>query len=226
YNKPALRSVDLTIPHGKVTAIVGASGSGKTTLLKLLLGYYVDFTGEVQVGQTPFRKMDIAAWRECCGVILQESYLFDETIERNVILGQELDPDRFARAVAIANLAEFIEDLPRGYQTPIGREGKGLSMGQKQRILMARAVYKDPDYFFMDEATNSLDADNESLIMDGLRRFFHGRTVLIVAHRLSTIQFADNIVVMHKGELVEQGTHAELVAGRGKYFELINKQMQ
>lgn len=223
--KPALKEVNLRIPFGKTTAIVGMSGSGKTTMLKLLLGYYFDYTGQVNIGDHSFRELDIKAWRDHCGVILQESYIFDDTIQNNITLSNEVDEDRLEKSINICNLREFVEDMPQGYDTPIGRDGKGLSMGQKQRILMARAVYKDPAFVFMDEATNSLDADNEQVIMDNLQRFFNGRTVIVVAHRLSTIQFADNIVVLDKGRLVEQGSHRELLKQGGKYYDLIKKQM-
>ena len=223
--KATLENINLSIPVGKSTAIVGASGSGKTTLLKLLLGYYQDFRGQVAIGSQDFRQLDLEDWRSRCGVILQESFIFNETIRGNIVLGREYDEERFRMAASITNLEEFVGEMPQGYLTPVGRDGKGLSMGQKQRILMARAVYKDPEYVLMDEATNSLDAENERNIMEALQRFFHGRTVIIVAHRLSTIQFADNIIVLHKGQVAEQGSHDELLSRRGRYFELIKKQM-
>ncbi|SEQ97162.1 peptidase domain-containing ABC transporter [Neolewinella agarilytica] len=225
HRKATLEDINLNIPVGKSTAIVGASGSGKTTLLKLLLGYYQNYKGLVSVGQQDFRQLDLEDWRQRCGVILQESFIFNETIRGNIVLGREYDEERFKIAASITNLEEFVGEMPQGYLTPVGRDGKGLSMGQKQRILMARAVYKDPEYVLMDEATNSLDAENERNIMEALQRFFHGRTVIIVAHRLSTIQFADNIIVLHKGRVAEQGSHEELLARRGRYFELIKKQM-
>ena len=220
-----LDGVDLKLPAGKVTAIVGASGSGKTTILKLLLGYYYRYRGSVMVGGRELRDLDLKDWRARCGVILQESYVFDETIRGNIILGHAYDEARFRQACTVANLDEFAARLPQGYATPIGRDGKGLSMGQKQRILMARAVYCNPDFVIMDEATNSLDAENERLIMQQMRHFVRDRTVLIVAHRLSTIQFADNIVVLHRGRVAEQGSHAELLARKGRYYQLVKQQM-
>jgi len=220
-----LDDVSLNVPAGKVTAIVGSSGSGKTTLLKLLLGYYQRYQGRVGIGEQDLRDIDVNDWRSRCGVILQESFIFNETIRGNIVLGHVFDKERFTRACTIANLDEFALRFALGYDTPIGRDGKGLSMGQKQRVLMARAVYGDPEFVIMDEATNSLDAENERTIMDGLAHFFTNRTVLIVAHRLSTIQSADNIVVLHQGKVAEQGTHAELLARRGRYHQLIKQQM-
>lgn len=224
--KPALQEINLDIPLGKSVAIVGSSGSGKTTLLKLLLGYYLAYQGEMTVDGHNFRALDVNAWRDRCGVILQESFIFNESIRGNIVLGGDFEERRFEMAKRITNLDEFVDDMPQGYHTPIGRDGKGLSMGQKQRILMARAIYKDPEFVFMDEATNALDADNEAFIMEGLQQFFRGRTTIVVAHRLSTIQFADKIVVLHKGRVVEEGSHAELLARRGRYYELVKKQMQ
>ncbi len=222
---PALNGIDLVIPAGKVTAIVGGSGSGKTTLLKLLLGYFLHYEGSLQVGDREFRELPLEDWRDRCGVILQESFVFNDTIRGNILLGGEYDEERFQRAVEITNLQEFVGRMPQQYDTPIGQDGKGLSMGQKQRILMARAIYKDPAYVLMDEATNSLDAENETMIMGALRRFFVRRTVIVVAHRLSTINFADNIVVLHRGQIAEQGTHDELLALRGRYYHLIQQQL-
>lgn len=226
HGAATLNNVELSIPAGKSTAIVGASGSGKTTLLKLLLGYYQNYTGEIRIGENVFRSLALDQWRRRCGVILQESFIFNETIRRNITLGDEYDEATFQMAVNITNLAEFVEQMPQQYDTPVGRDGKGLSMGQKQRILMARAIYKNPEYVFMDEATNSLDAGNETLIMDALQHFFKGRTVIIVAHRLSTIQFADNIIVLHQGTVAEQGTHEELLRKKGRYHQLVNQQLQ
>ncbi len=222
---PALQEVDLTIPFGKTTAIVGVSGSGKTTLLKLLLGFYYNYEGEIKVGDSSFRELDVEAWRAQCGVIMQESFIFDDTIRNNIILSDNSNEQQLERAAQTANIHQFVADLPQGYDTMIGRDGKGLSMGQKQRILMARAIYKKPSFIFMDEATNSLDADNEQTIMDNLKSFFKGRTVIIVAHRLSTIQFADNIVVMQEGRVAEQGTHHGLLQKQGKYYDLVKKQI-
>jgi ATP-binding cassette subfamily B protein len=226
HGKPTLCNVNLQIPAGKSTAIVGASGSGKTTLLKLLLGYYQNYEGKVKIGEDTFRSLALDKWRKRCGVILQESFIFNESIKRNITLGDAYDEATFRMAVEITNLGEFVEQMPHQYETPVGRDGKGLSMGQKQRILMARAIYKNPEYVFMDEATNSLDAGNETLIMEALQHFFQGRTVIIVAHRLSTIQFADNIIVLHQGEVAEQGSHEELLKEKGRYYQLINQQLQ
>lgn len=226
HSTSTLNQVSIDIPAGKTTAIVGASGSGKTTLLKLLLGYYQNYTGEIYLGENIFRDLSLKQWRRRCGVILQESFIFDESIKRNITLGDEYDEATFQMALKITNLEEFVSKLPQQYDTPIGRDGKGLSMGQKQRILMARAIYKNPQYVFMDEATNSLDAGNETVIMDALQYFFRGRTVVIVAHRLSTIQFADNIIVLHEGSVAEQGSHDELLSKKGRYFQLVNQQLQ
>lgn len=229
--EPVLRGVNLHIPHGKVTAIVGASGSGKTTLLKLLLKAYEPAGGEILLGETGtglrLNQVSHQFWRSRCGVVMQEGYIFSDTILRNIAVGVERpDPERVARALRAANLREFIDGLPMGLDTKIGAEGNGVSQGQKQRILIARAVYKDPDFLFFDEATNALDANNERVILEHLNDFFRGRTVVVVAHRLSTVRNADQIVVMEKGAIIERGTHAELTALRGNYYHLVRNQLE
>jgi ATP-binding cassette subfamily B protein len=231
YNGPhsqlVLNDVSLLIPSGKTTAIVGSSGSGKTTLLKLMLGFYPLVSGEIKIGSTPLSNISFKEWRQHCGVVMQDGYIFNDTIARNVAPGvEDIDKKRLFYAVSIANIREYIESLPLKYNTKIGNDGSGLSQGQKQRILIARAVYKDPKFIFFDEATNALDANNEKVIMENLNNFFHNRTVVIVAHRLSTVKNADQIIVFNKGEIVETGTHLELVAKRGAYYELVSNQLE
>lgn len=222
----ALNGVTLTIPEHRVTAIVGASGSGKTTLVKLLQGFYRPNRGTIKIGETPLSMINPHLWRSKTGAVMQESYIFSDTIARNIAIGtDEIDLDRLRHAVKVANIQEFINSLPMGYDTKIGMEGSGVSQGQRQRILIARAVYKNPDFIFFDEATNSLDANNEHVIMENLREFYKGRTVLIVAHRLSTVRDADNIVVMDKGKIVEQGTHEDLTRLHGAYYRLVKNQL-
>ena len=231
YNGPnspiVLNNVSLTIPAGKTTAIVGGSGSGKTTLLKLILGFYPPVTGEIMVGITPLSGISFKEWRRHCGVVMQEGYIFNDTIARNIAPGvDKIDKQRLFYAVSVANIREYIELLPLKYNTKIGNEGNGLSQGQKQRILIARSVYKNPQFIFFDEATNALDANNERIIMENLNKFFQGRTVVVVAHRLSTVKHADQIIVLHKGEIAEIGTHGELVAKRGAYYQLVSNQLE
>ena len=222
-----LEDIRLTIPQNRVTAIVGASGSGKTTLLKLLLGFYRPNRGEVKVGNTPIDRLNPHVWREKTGAVMQEGFLFSDTIARNIAPGTEnIDRDRLQLAARTANLEEFIERLPLGYNTRVGMEGNGVSQGQRQRLLIARAVYKDPDFLFLDEATNALDARNEREIMERLHTFYRGRTVVVVAHRLSTVCDADKIVVLDRGHLVEEGTHTELTARRGTYYRLVKNQLE
>jgi ATP-binding cassette subfamily B protein len=222
-----LNDIDAVIPAGKITAIVGTSGSGKTTLIKLLLKFYPRTAGGIRLGQTPLDKLHSAAWRSNCGVVMQDGFVFSDTIAGNVCLGdQEIDRKRLAHALEIANLSDFVDSLPLTINTRIGPEGHGLSQGQIQRVLIARAVYKDPSYLFLDEATSSLDANNEKVIMDNLGSFFEGRTVVIVAHRLSTVKNADQILVLEKGRLIEQGTHSQLVARRGAYYHLVKNQLE
>lgn len=226
-NEPVLTDITLDIPFGKTTAIVGVSGSGKTTLLKLLLKFYAPNDGEILVGGVPLPRISHASWREKCGVVMQEGFIFSDTIAHNIaVVNENVDLARLMHAVKVANLQDLIDGLPLGLNTLIGPEGHGISAGQKQRILIARSVYKDPDFILFDEATNSLDATNESVIMQNLEEFFYGRTVVIVAHRLSTVKDADNIVVLHKGVIIEQGTHRQLADMRGAYYTLVKNQLE
>ncbi|HET6724221.1 MAG TPA: peptidase domain-containing ABC transporter [Chitinophagaceae bacterium] len=226
-NEPVLKDINLAIPKGKTTAIVGISGSGKTTLLKLLLKFYDPQKGEIKLGNTSLGNISHKTWRSHCGVVMQESFIFSDSIAKNIAVGVEkIDMEKLRHASEIANVREFIETLPLGYNTKIGAEGNGISMGQKQRILIARAVYRDPELIFFDEATNSLDANNESTILRNLESFFKGRTVVVVAHRLSTVKNADQIVVLNKGKIIEQGTHRDLINLKGEYFTLIKNQLE
>ena len=223
----ALENICLIIPEHKVTAIIGASGSGKTTLIKLLLGFYKPLQGTIKVGETPLDVINPHLWRSKTGTVMQEGYIFSDTIAKNIAIAtDEVDIDRLKHAVKIANISDFINSLPMGYDTKIGMEGNGISQGQRQRLLIARAVYKNPDFFFLDEATNSLDANNEKVIMDNLNEFYKGKTVLIVAHRLSTVRNADNIIVMEKGRIIEQGNHKQLTLKRGAYYTLVKNQLE
>jgi len=223
----ALKDIHLSIPQGKVTAIVGASGSGKTTLIKLLLGFFRPVEGEIYVADTPLRDINLRTWRSQCGVVMQDGFLFSDTIARNIALGtEEIDTNRLLYAVKMANIRSDIEELPLAYNTKIGASGIGLSQGQRQRILIARALYKNPQYLFFDEATNALDATNEKVIVENLNEVFKNKTVVIVAHRLSTVRNADQIVVLQKGVMVETGTHEELVALKGVYYHLIKNQLE
>jgi len=222
-----LRDLSLRLPAGKVTAIVGTSGSGKTTLLKLLLKFYEPSSGEIRSGLISISGINPHHWRSQCGVVMQDGFVFSDTIAHNIAVGQEhIDFARLRYAVRVANIEDFISSLPLGYNTKIGAEGNGLSQGQKQRLLIARAVYKDPAMLFFDEATNALDANNESVIVRNLEEFFHDRTVVIVAHRLSTVKNADHIVVLDRGQVVEQGTHADLIKAAGSYYELVRNQLE
>lgn len=221
-----LKNINLSIPSGKVTAIVGTSGSGKTTLVKLLLGFYSPQEGTIKYGENNLFSLSMERWREKCGVVMQDGFLFSDTIAGNIAPGVEsIDVPRMEKAVDIANIRDFVESLPLSYNTKIGQEGHGLSQGQKQRLLIARAVYKDPELILFDEATNSLDANNEMQIMSNLDEFFVGRTVLVVAHRLSTVKNADNIVVLDKGVITESGTHSELIDKKGAYWQLVKNQL-
>ncbi len=222
-----INDITLKIPEKKITAIVGTSGSGKTTLIKMLLGFYEPIEGEIKVGETNLRNFNQGWWRSKCGVVMQDGYVFSDSIANNIAVSDEIiDKEKLLYAVKIANIQEYIENLPLGYNTKIGQEGVGLSQGQKQRILIARAVYKDPEYIFLDEATNALDANNEKVIMENLNQFFRGRTVIIVAHRLSTVRNADQILVIEKGKISETGTHPELVDKSGAYFNLVKNQLE
>lgn len=222
-----LKDVSLTIPAGKVTAIVGSSGGGKTTLMKLLLGFYKPLRGEITVGGRGLEEINPHTWRGATGAVMQEGFIFSDSIAGNIAMdSDEGDMARIAAAAETANLREFVDGLPLGYHTKIGMEGNGISQGQRQRILIARTVYKNPRYIFFDEATNALDANNEREIMGKLKDFYRGRTVVVVAHRLSTVRDADNIVVLDKGEIAEQGTHAELIARKGLYYTLIKNQLE
>ncbi|HSH50633.1 MAG TPA: peptidase domain-containing ABC transporter [Bacteroidales bacterium] len=222
-----LEDVDLKIPEQKITAIVGTSGSGKTTLIKLLLGFYQPVKGKINLGDQYLGNISNRLWRDKCGVVMQDGFIFSDSIANNIAVSDEI-PDRkkLLHAVKVANIQEFIESLPLGYNTKIGQNGVGLSQGQKQRILIARAVYKNPEFIFFDEATNALDANNERVIMENLGQFFKGKTVVVVAHRLSTVKNADQIVVLEKGKLVEKGTHAELTKKKGAYYELVRNQLE
>ena len=227
HSPMVLKDMSLKIPKGQTLAVVGASGSGKTTILKLLLNFYQPTEGFVKLADVSLNNIQNRVWRERCGVVMQEGYIFNETIAKNIALGDEhIDKKKLLQAVKVANIQGHIESLPLGYNTKIGDDGVGLSQGQKQRLLIARAVYKNPEYIFFDEATNALDAYNELIIMDNLKEFFVGKTVVIVAHRLSTVKHADNIIVLEKGEIIESGNHDELTRERGAYYNLVKNQLE
>jgi len=222
-----LKDIDVVIPKNKITAIVGTSGSGKTTLLKLLLNFYKPIQGEIIIGKENLQKISSSYWRSICGVVMQDGYLFSENIAQNIALSDEhIDKEKLFYASRLANVNPIVDNLPMGFNTKIGQEGLGLSQGQMQRILIARAIYKDPQYIFFDEATNALDANNEKEILENLEDFFKGRTVIIVAHRLSTVRNANQIVVLEEGEIVETGTHTDLTRKKGKYFNLVKNQLE
>ena len=223
----AVREINLSIPEQKVTALVGESGCGKSTLIKLLQGFYTPNSGSIRVGGMPLNAINPHLWRSRTGSVMQESFIFSDTIARNIALDtDEIDVERMYDAALLANADEFISAMPMGYNTKIGMEGNGVSQGQRQRILIARAIYKNPEYLFFDEATNALDATNERLIMTNLYDFYRGKTVVVAAHRLSTVMNADQIVVMKKGRIVEVGTHRELVERGGEYYALVKNQLE
>lgn len=222
-----LQDISLTIQEHKVTAIVGASGSGKTTLIKLLLGFYLPNKGHIKVGDISLDNINPHVWRAQTGSVMQDGFIFSDSIAQNIAVGEEvIDLEKLYHAVDVANIREFIDSLPLGYDTRIGMEGNGISQGQRQRILIARAVYKNPEYLFFDEATNALDANNEKEIMEHLNEFYKGKTVVIVAHRLSTVRNADKILVLDKGRIVEEGTHESLVEKQGLYYQLVKNQLE
>ncbi len=225
--KKTLTDVSFNIPEGKVTAIVGASGSGKTTLIKLMLGYYPVMAGAISIAGRNINEYNLKWWRRHCGVVMQDGVIFSESIARNIAVDDgDVDIERLEKAARIANIHDYIMGLPLKYNTLIGRDGVGLSQGQKQRILIARAVYKNPDFIFLDEATNALDAKNERAIVENLDEFYKGRTVIVVAHRLSTVKNADQIIVLDGGKVVESGNHASLIEKRGAYYNLVKNQLE
>lgn len=226
-SRKILDDISICIPEGKTTAIVGTSGSGKTTLLKLLLGYYAPLEGSIRIGNTDLHDFSLKWWRKQCGVVMQDGVIFSESIARNIAAADgEINTERLKQAARIACIDEYVEKLPLKYNTLIGQDGVGLSQGQKQRILIARAVYKNPSYIFLDEATNSLDANNERMIVENLTDFYRGRTVIVVAHRLSTVKNADQIIVIEKGKIIETGSHDELIKSQGAYFQLVRNQLE
>ncbi|WP_288359793.1 peptidase domain-containing ABC transporter [uncultured Bacteroides sp.] len=222
-----LENMNLLIPEKKVTAIVGASGSGKTTLIKLLLGFYQPNKGKITIGETPLDNINPHLWRARTGSVMQDGFIFSDTIAQNIAVGEDqIDIERLRHAVTVANIRDFIDSLPLGYNTKIGMEGNGISQGQRQRILIAHAVYKNPEYLFFDEATNALDANNEKEIMEHLYEFYKGKTVIVAAHRLSTVRDADKIIVLEKGKIAEEGTHQELTQKQGLYYSLVKNQLE
>ena len=222
-----LKDLNLIIPENKITAIVGTSGSGKTTLVKMMLGFYKSVKGEIRVGDFQLDSISAKLWRSNIGAVMQDGFIFSDTIANNIAISDEtIDKEKLLNAVRVSNIREYIESLPLGFNTKIGQEGTGLSQGQKQRILIARAVYKNPQFIFFDEATNALDANNEKIIMENLDEFFEGRTVVVVAHRLSTVKNADQIVVLEKGSIIEKGTHSQLTALKGAYYNLVKNQLE
>ncbi len=227
HSKKVLNNINLTIPEGKVTAIVGASGSGKTTLIKLLLQFYQPVDGEIIVGSQNLEKFNTLWWRNQCGAVMQDGFIFSEDIAHNIAVGeQDIDKQKLIHAAKLANIHEYVMERPLKYNTVIGNEGQNLSQGQKQRILIARAIYKDPDFIFFDEATNALDANNERVIVENLQQFYTGKTVVVIAHRLSTVRNADQIVVLDDGQIAEIGNHQELASKQGAYYYLVKNQLE
>lgn len=226
-DEPVLEGFNLIIPPQKVTAVVGASGSGKTTLMKLLLKFYEPGKGEILYGNHDLKIVAARSWRDHCGVVMQEGYVFNDTIAANIAVGQDrIDQELLIKAARIANIYDYIQSLPLGFNTKIGNEGAGISTGQKQRLFIARAVYKNPQILFFDEATSALDARNERIVMENLRHFLKGKTVFVIAHRLSTVKNADQIIVIDQGKIVEQGTHEELLYSQGAYYDLVKNQLE
>jgi ATP-binding cassette, subfamily B, bacterial len=226
-NAPVLSDLNIDFPGGKTTAIVGMSGSGKTTILKLIQKFYENYSGEIKIGETNLKYLSPYYWRTLSGSVMQDGFIFSDSIEKNIAVGDETpDYAKLLHACKVANILSFVESLPLGFNTKIGAEGNGISTGQKQRILIARAVYKNPTFILFDEATNALDANNETAIMQNLNEFFNGKTVVIVAHRLSTVKNADKIVVLEQGRIIEEGNHHELTQKRGKYYELVKNQLE
>jgi ATP-binding cassette subfamily B protein len=224
--EPVLKDLSLEIPANKTTAIVGVSGSGKTTLMKLLLGFYQVDKGEIMVKNFNLKNISPKEWRRNCGVVMQEGYIFNDTIAKNIAVGEDyVDKEKLSHAINVANISDYIEGLPLGYNTKIGSEGSGLSTGQKQRLLIARSVYKNPKYLFFDEATSALDANNEKVIMENLNNFFKDKTAVVIAHRLSTVQNAHQIVVLDDGKIIEKGNHKELIELKGSYYNLVKNQL-
>jgi len=226
-SRKVLNNLNLIIPENNVTAIVGVSGSGKTTLIKLLLGFYPPVEGEIRIGDSKLGTFSYNTWRQKCGVVMQDGYIFSDTIASNIALGDEkIDKEKLLKSVNVANVREFIESLPNGYNTLVGSYGHILSGGEKQRVLIARAVYRDPEFLFIDEGTSSLDAENEKMIINNLQDFFRDKTVVVVAHRLSTVKNAGQIVVLDDGKIVEKGKHDELIEAKGRYYQLVRNQLE
>lgn len=227
HSKKVLNKINLNIQQGKVTAIVGASGSGKTTLIKLLLQYYSPIYGTIKVGEQNLQNFNTTWWRNQCGAVMQDGFIFSESIAHNIAASDaKIDKEKLAHAAKTSNIHDFVMELPLKYSTVIGNEGQNLSQGQKQRILIARAIYKNPDFLFFDEATNALDANNEKAIVENLQEFYKEKTVVVVAHRLSTVKNADKIIVLDDGEIVEVGNHLELTRKKGAYYQLVKNQLE
>jgi ATP-binding cassette subfamily B protein len=225
--EPVLKDLSLTIPHNKITAIVGVSGSGKTTLMKLLLRFYNPSEGEIMLNNFNLNTVSQKAWRDHCGVVMQEGYIFNDSIAKNIGVGEDyVDANKLAHAINVANISDYIDELPLGVNTKIGAEGSGLSTGQKQRLLIARAVYKNPKFLFFDEATSALDANNEKVIMQNLDEFLSDKTAVVIAHRLSTVKNAHQIVVLEHGKIVEVGNHETLIKNKGSYYHLVKNQLE